>query len=65
MTDLSAVGKVDAVIYAVSHKEFAELNTDHLAALCLNGNGQGVVVDVKSILKRDEIEAAGMVYWSL
>ncbi len=65
LTDLSVVGTVDAVIYAVSHKEFAELKAERLAALCQNGNGQGVVVDVKSILKRDEIEAAGLVYWSL
>jgi UDP-N-acetyl-D-galactosamine dehydrogenase len=65
LTDLSAVGKVDAVIYAVSHKEFSEINADRLAALCRNGNGKGVVVDVKSVLNREEIEAAGLVYWSL
>lgn len=65
LTDLSAVGKVDAVVYAVSHKEFAEIKAEQLSALCLNGNGKGVVVDVKSILERVEIEAAGLVYWSL
>jgi len=65
LADLSAVGKVDAVIYAVSHKAFAEMKADRLAALCVNGNGNGVVVDVKSVFKRDEIEAAGLVYWSL
>ena len=65
LTDLSAVGKVDAVIYAVSHKPFVDLAAADFAAFCNNGNGSGVVVDVKSILKRDEIEAAGLVYWSL
>ena len=65
LTELAAVGKVDAVIYAVSHKSFAELTTDDFVEYCSNGNGSGVVVDVKSILKRDEIEAAGLIYWSL
>ncbi len=65
LTDLSAVGKVDAVIYAVSHNSFAALTTKDFAKFCRNGNGKGVVVDVKSILKRDEVEAAGLVYWSL
>ncbi len=65
LTDLSAVGKVDAVIYAVSHNSFAALTTKDFAKFCRNGNGKGVVVDVKSILKRDEIESAGLVYWSL
>ncbi len=65
LTDLSAVGKVDAVIYAVSHKSFAGLTAPDFAEFCGNGNGSGVVVDVKSILKKDEVEAAGLVYWSL
>lgn len=65
LTELSAVGKVDAVVYAVSHKSFAELTAQTFAEYCRNGNGNGVVVDVKSALKRDEIEAAGLVYWSL
>ena len=65
LTDLAAVGKVDAVIYAVSHKSFATLTVDDFANFCRNGSGKGVIVDVKSILNRDEVEAAGMVYWSL
>ena len=65
ITELSAVGKVDAVIYAVSHNQFAELKINDFAKLCSNGNGQGVVIDVKSILNKGEVEAAGMVYWSL
>ena len=65
LTDLENVGKVDAVIYAVSHQSFAKLTVDDFAAFCRNGNGRGVVVDVKNTLKRNEIEAAGMGYWSL
>ena len=62
---LDAVGKVDAIIYAVSHKAFAQLTIPDFSALCSNGNGTGIIVDVKSVLKKAEIEAAGMSYWSL
>lgn len=65
LTDLEAVGKVDAVIYAVSHAAFKEIGPERLAELCANGNGDGVVVDVKCLLKRIEVEAAGLAYWSL
>ena len=62
---LDAVGKVDAIIYAVSHQAFAQLTIPDFSALCSNGNGAGIIVDVKSVLKKAEIEAAGMSYWSL
>ncbi|MCW8860088.1 MAG: nucleotide sugar dehydrogenase [Deltaproteobacteria bacterium] len=65
LIDLDAVGKVDAVIYAVSHKAFADLDVAALATFCSNGNGKGVVVDVKSVLQRQDVEAAEMSYWSL
>ncbi len=65
LTDLDAVGHVDAIIYAVSHQAFADLTLDDFSRFCKNGNGQGVLVDVKSALKRNDVEAAGMVYWSL
>ena len=65
LTALNAVGKVDAVIYAVSHKAFADMGVSNLERLCSSGNGKGVIVDVKSILDRSEVEAAGLAYWSL
>ena len=65
LTELADVGRVDAVIYAVSHKEFAGMTVQTFVDFCSNGVGNGVVVDVKSVLKRDEVEAAGLSYWSL
>jgi len=65
LIDLSNVGKVDAVIYAVSHKAFANMTTQTFVDFCSNGSGRGIVVDVKNTLNRDEIEAAGLSYWSL
>ncbi|WP_020676390.1 nucleotide sugar dehydrogenase [Geopsychrobacter electrodiphilus] len=65
LTPLDQVGKVDAVIYAVSHQAFSTLGVEQMAELCCNGHGCGVVVDVKCLLQQEEVEAAGLAYWSL
>ena len=62
---LDQVGTVDAVVFAVAHKAYEELSLAQLKKLCSNGNGQGVVIDVKSIRSRMDIENVEMVYWSL
>ena len=65
LTEQDAVGSVDAVICAVNHQAFAELTAKQLAKICSNGNGSGVVVDVKCRFTRLDIEACGLAYWSL
>ena len=65
LTDLNSVGHVDAVIYAVAHKQFSIIDTNRLVRFCSNRNGQGVVIDVKCLLKPSEIEGSGLAYWSL
>jgi len=65
LTALDAVGKVDAIVYAVAHSDFANISVQDLADFCIDGNGAGSIIDVKSILKKTEIEAVGMSYWSL
>lgn len=65
LTALEDVGTVDAIIYAVAHKQFADLNAKKLTRFFNGGQGTGVVVDVKSVLNRCDVEAAGMSYWCL
>jgi UDP-N-acetyl-D-galactosamine dehydrogenase len=65
LCDLGQVGTVDAVVFAVAHREYEQVSPAQLKQLCSNGNSQGVVIDVKSIRSRREIEQAGLVYWSL
>jgi UDP-N-acetyl-D-galactosamine dehydrogenase len=65
LVSLEAVGHVDAVVLAVAHEQFKSLGPAQLKALCDNGNGCGVVVDVKNLLERDAVEGQGMEYWSL
>lgn len=58
------VTEVDAVVLAVAHNEFKEMTAEQIGSLMKKGE-PGVVVDVKSVLKKDEIEKSGMKYWSL
>jgi UDP-N-acetyl-D-galactosamine dehydrogenase len=65
LVDVDAVGKVDAVVWAVAHDQFRERFTPAgLKQVCCN-DGCGVVVDVKSVLNREAVEGQGMRYWSL
>jgi UDP-N-acetyl-D-galactosamine dehydrogenase len=65
LIDLGMVEHVDAAIWAVAHDVFRTLSLERLKQLCSNGNGRGVVMDVKSLLSRTEVESAGLHYWSL
>jgi len=65
LIELDAVGKVDAVVWAVAHQAFAEITPERLADLCRNGRGHGIVIDVKGVLKWHEIVKNGMAYWCL
>ena len=54
----------DAIIVAVKHRVFTVLfPVATLRSLCVAGNA--VLIDVKSMYDRDEVEAAGMTYWRL
>ena len=65
LVKLDQVDHVDAIIYAVSHKAFSDLSAERLSAICSNGSGSGVLIDVKSVFNQDEVEAVGLSYWSL
>jgi UDP-N-acetyl-D-glucosamine/UDP-N-acetyl-D-galactosamine dehydrogenase len=55
----SAVGKYDAVIIAVSHKEYLNLTEEDLSKLCTD---EALIVDIKGIY-RNKIKQLN--YWSL
>ncbi|MDT8421858.1 MAG: nucleotide sugar dehydrogenase [Desulfuromonadales bacterium] len=65
LVEIEQIDPVDAVVLAVSHRRFAEINPQRLRTLCCNGNGCGVVIDVKNVLSRGDVEAEGLRYWSL
>jgi len=65
LVDLDGLAPVDGVIWAVAHNAFAEITPQQLKDLCRNGNGAGVVMDVKGVLTRAAVEKVGLGYWSL
>jgi UDP-N-acetyl-D-galactosamine dehydrogenase len=65
LVGLDAVGQVDGVVLAVAHQAFGGITVERLHELCGNGNGCGVVVDVKGMLDRAAIESKELWYWGL
>ena len=65
LTALDVAGPVDAVVLAVAHEQFRGVDAAWLARRCCNGGGCGVVADVKGVLQREAVEAAGLRYWTL
>lgn len=67
LTALEEVKDADAIILAVGHDEFKALSFEDYAALFNPDltNDQRIVIDVKSILNKDEFKDAGYNYWRL
>ncbi|ADY12101.1 nucleotide sugar dehydrogenase [Sphaerochaeta globosa] len=59
-----SIKKVNAVIVAVAHNEFLTYGIRELDSF-FACDTEKVVIDVKSILNRNEFEQAGYCYWSL
>ncbi len=56
------VPKADVLVVAVAHDQFKNFSTDELQR---HMNPGGLLVDVKHIYKKEDIEALGFKYWSL
>jgi UDP-N-acetyl-D-galactosamine dehydrogenase len=65
LVSLEEAGAVDAIIWAVAHDQFSGISVERLKATCCNGNGCGVVIDVKAMLDRAAVEGQGLTYWCL
>lgn len=66
LVSLESVHDADCVILAVAHQEFRQLSLDSLDAMFgTKPSGEKVMIDVKSILDKNDMEAAGYRYWRL
>lgn len=61
LVPFEALQELEALVLAVPHREFASLNGERISELLCP---KGVVVDVKSMLSREEVPAS-LTYWSL
>ena len=60
------VNQMDAVIVAVGHDQFMNLEQNDFDEMFKKAeNGNKVLLDIKGVLDRKEYEAAGYRYWRL
>ena len=65
-TDISQITDMDAVVIAVSNDEYVNMKlADFDKLFKTTSNDKKVLVDIKSILDRKEIEKSGYIYWRL
>lgn len=66
LTKLEDVTDVDCVILAVAHDVFKNMGLEGFSKLYTDGeNNTKVLIDVKSVLSRDEVNQTGYRYWRL
>ncbi len=63
--EMEEIRDVDAVILAVSHKEFEKLSPDTLKGFYRKKTARQVLADIKGMLDREKFEEAGYLYWRL
>jgi len=63
LTRFEDLPKADAVVLAVPHREYLSMGIEGIKRLFRNQNG--LIIDVKYVLDRHEVESAGLGYWSL
>ncbi len=63
LADMKDIQDMDAVVIAVSHKEFCDLSMEDMNRFF--GDGKRVLLDLKGLLNQEEYEAAGYRYWRL
>lgn len=64
LVPIDQLGQLDALVVATAHEGFAGIGPDELERL-LEPSSSCVIVDVKGVLEKGSIEAAGYAYWRL
>ncbi|MGD6794153.1 nucleotide sugar dehydrogenase [Metabacillus indicus] len=66
LVELESIRNADCLVLAVGHSEFMNLDNSKIDKMFGDfENNQKVIIDVKSILDKEEIETGGFSYWSL
>ncbi|MHA7117648.1 nucleotide sugar dehydrogenase [Aerococcus viridans] len=67
LTDLQDVNSADCIIFAVGHKEFKEMSLAEIDKLYNDDLpiNEKIVIDVKSILDKDQFVEKGYTFWRL
>ncbi len=66
LVNIESVNNADCLVLAVSHNTFKQMSLEKLDSLFGNlNNNEKVIIDVKSMLQKSEIEKKGYSYWRL
>lgn len=66
LVDIKEVKDADCIVFAVAHDKFKELSWNEIDSLYGDfDNKDKVLIDVKSILDKKEVESKGYSYWRL
>lgn len=66
LVPLDSINDADCLVFSVAHDEFKKLNVDDMDRLFRAlPNEEKIIIDVKSILDKNELENQGYSYWRL
>jgi len=65
LVKMEEVRDADALVFAVAHTEFKQMDQEQLKAKYKERNNPKVLVDVKGIFDKKKLEREGFLYWSL
>lgn len=67
LVDFNELPKADCIIVAVGHSSYRSLSTIQLKSLFKESlpDTEKVLIDVKSLYRKDELDASGLKYWRL
>lgn len=64
LLEMSEVRDMDCLVFLVAHKDFCGLGKEDLRPM-LRGGSKTLIMDVKNIFDRQDVEEEGMLYWNL
>lgn len=64
-TQLSSLRDIDCIILAVAHDEFGKELPESLETILSQSDKPNIIIDVKSMLNKDDLAQGNCVYWSL
>lgn len=66
LVDITTIENADCIIFAVAHNEFKAITIEKLNSMFNNcANDEKIIIDVKSLFKKSELEKQGYQYWRL
>ncbi len=66
LVELDSIKDADCIVFAVPHKELRALTWEQIDSMfCSCSNCEKIIIDVRSIFDKKELEARGYSYWRL